>query len=122
MAEHDLEKVRRLAREGKVELANPEAAERMMAARRAKVPRDYTVTEAAIQAAWEHDGGKGIIVTWGTVSAGFGELTLHIDGDGKLTLDTETMGREFAQAVFKKLLDDAETDNESRLRASRVDS
>ena len=110
MAEHDLDEVRRLAREGKVDLANPEAAERMMAARRAGTPRDKTVTEVGIRAVWENDGGKGFIVTWGTVSAGFGELTLHVDKEGKVSLDTETMGREFAQAVFQKLLADAETD------------
>lgn len=101
---NDLDEVRRLAAEGKVELANPEAADRMVRANAERRPRDYTVTEATLRAAWEHDGGKGIAVDWGTVSAGFGEIVLHVNKDGKLTLDTETMGREFALAVFKKLV------------------
>jgi hypothetical protein len=66
-----------------------------------KGPPDYTVTEVGL------DCGKNyFIVTWGTVSAGFGELTFY-KKDGKIKVDTEAMGNRFCKEVLAKLVDTA---------------
>jgi hypothetical protein len=44
----------------------------------------------------------GFIVGWAAKGVGFGELTVGFEG-GKIKVDDECMGREFCDAVLKKL-------------------
>ncbi len=82
---------------GRVEFKNKEAVERMDI--RNPDP-DFTVTEAKVGTFDKN----WMVIEWGTVSAGFGELTLTIR-DGKLYMDTESMSRDFVKAVLAKLVD-----------------
>ena len=77
---------------------------------------DFSIVDAEITSIWgpwektEEDGTVrgnkgGFEVSWSTVSAGFGSLTVFIDRDGKLRADTETMGKEFCKSVLAKLVD-----------------
>lgn len=43
-------------------------------------------------------------------SEGFGQLGIIINESGKVFVDTEYMGREFAKQVLNKLVDDAEVE------------
>lgn len=49
---------------------------------------------------------SGLLINWGVENFGFGQLVLSFDKDGKLELDTETMGPEFVGAIFQKLAED----------------
>ncbi len=63
---------------------------------------DFTVTKAEIRTA----RSGLIIVSWQTVSAGFGELTLYRDKSTKKWMfDSECMSRRFCRDVLAKLAD-----------------
>ena len=53
----------------------------------------------------------GVEISWSTVSAGFGSLTLFVDRDGKLKADTEGMSKEFCKQVLLKLIEHMETND-----------
>jgi hypothetical protein len=65
------------------------------------VKPDFTVTRANIGFANE----TTIVIAWGTVSAGFGELTLYRDDCGDWLCDSECMGQEFVRSVLARLAD-----------------
>ncbi len=70
---------------------------------RKRGPPDFRVTEATLGAS-----GRGyFVVNWGTVSAGFGQLTMYKNEEGELEVDTEAMGRSFCVEVLTKLFDSA---------------
>ncbi len=93
------EKIRDLAKKGKIKFANPEALDRI----NTKSP-DFTVTEVrAVGFGGGHHGGMEI--SWATKSAGFGTLTFWTNKDGKITADTEGMSKEFCKEVFNKLVE-----------------
>jgi hypothetical protein len=82
---------------------------------------DFTVVEVSPKfwGEWEktsEDGEVrgnqgGVEISWSTVSAGFGSLTLFVDKNGKLKADTEGMGKEFCKQVLLKLIEQMETDD-----------
>jgi hypothetical protein len=60
---------------------------------------------------WRKRGFKGsnggFTVGWGMDEVGFGELTVKLDRNGKLLLNTEHMGRDFAKKILCALVDSA---------------
>jgi hypothetical protein len=48
-------------------------------------------------------------INWDSTE-GFGQLGIIINESGKVFIDTEYMGREFAKQVLNKLVDDAEVE------------
>ena len=87
---------------GRVEFRDGKAIERMDI----RNPKpDFTVTDAKVSQFEKN----WLVIEWGTVSAGFGELTLTVR-DGKLYFDTESMSREFVKAVLAKLVDTTRMD------------
>jgi hypothetical protein len=50
----------------------------------------------------------GMTISWGTVSAGFGMLTIMLTKDGKLVADTEGMGKTFCKGVLARLMNGLE--------------
>lgn len=79
-------------------------------------PNGFAIVEANAHfwGKWEKLSGEtrlgnngGMRVEWSTISAGFGSLTIWIDHDGKLRIDTEAMGKEFVMSVLSKLFDSA---------------
>ena len=76
---------------------------------------DWTVTVVRLENAWGkwrkiRDGKKigndgGFCLSWGTVSAGFGELTFYLLGN-KLYCDSECLGKEFVRKVLDKFMSD----------------
>ncbi len=79
---------------------------------------DFTVTEAVLESCWgpwddeensANNGNRGgFKICWGTKSAGFGEMCMVINHEGKLECDHETMGPEFVKEVLAKLVDNAQ--------------
>lgn len=69
------------------------------------------VESASLHYAWntspENGARFGVTVSWSAGKDGFGQTTLYVR-DGKLQLETETLGLEFAKEVFMKLLESAE--------------
>ena len=72
---------------------------------------DFTVVKATVESFWgkneRNDGG--MVVSWQTVSAGFGELTVYMK-DGQLRAETECMSKQFCKEVLNKLFDNCNTD------------
>lgn len=60
------------------------------------------ITTATVEA------GNGLLIYWDG-KPGFGRLSIKVK-DGKLKLDTEFMGKDFAKAVMSKLIDAAEVE------------
>lgn len=60
---------------------------------------------------WRKRGFKGsnggFTVGWGMDEVGFGELTVKLDRNGKLLLNTEHMGKDFAKKILCALVDSA---------------
>lgn len=50
---------------------------------------------------------KGFIIEWGAYGIGCGELTFRVDRKGKLEMDTECMGKEFAKKILLAFVDSA---------------
>jgi hypothetical protein len=82
---------------------------------------DFTITGARVVTfwgAWEREdpdgtirGNKGgIEVSWRTVSAGFGTITVVLNNDGKVEIDSEGMSKDFVKQVFCKLIDEAKSE------------
>jgi len=55
------------------------------------------------------DWQGGFNLTW-VAGCGFGLLGVTFHADGRITIDTECMGRRFASAVFRYILSNAEYD------------
>ena len=54
--------------------------------------------------------GEGVILSW-SANIGFGELTIYKrNADEKWHVDTECMGKDFAQMVLNKWVDDMEVE------------
>ncbi len=72
---------------------------------------DFTIVEATVNSFWGpwEEGGRGnkggMEISWSTVSAGFGSLTLHFSKEGELKVDSEGMGKDFCKSVLAKLID-----------------
>ena len=64
------------------------------------------VIRASLANAWRRGKKCGFVVSWETVSAGFGETDFVLE-NGKLTCYDETMGKEFVKEVLAKLADGA---------------
>jgi hypothetical protein len=84
---------------------------------------DFTVVDAQVTAFWgpwektDEEGNVrgnngGMEISCGTVSAGFGTLTITLTKDGKLKADTEGMGKKFCKEVLAKLIDSLEDEPE----------
>lgn len=84
---------------------------------------DFTVVDATVTSFWgpwektDEDGTVrgnkgGMEISWSTVSAGFGTLTICLRNDGKLWADTEGMGKKFCKEVLAKLIDSLEDEPE----------
>lgn len=72
---------------------------------------DFTITDVELLESWTtkssiNGGSCGLIIQWGTVSAGFGTVTLVIKDKG-IECDDENMGKDFVKEVFNKLIDKA---------------
>jgi hypothetical protein len=81
-------------------------ARRSLKTMRKAKPHDFTVTEANLSQVWQDKKVRCFVIEWGTVSAGYGTLTICQDKKtGKLTADKEAMGNDFCKAVFAKLVD-----------------
>jgi len=100
--DENVEKVRQLASEGKIEFSQPEAFARV----NMKTP-DFTITGVQLDHTWNEEGTnrKGFLLTWQTQSAGFGELVFIMWEDGSLHCDSETMSKSFVKSVFNYLVD-----------------
>jgi hypothetical protein len=60
---------------------------------------------------FDNDRYSGIRINWGSQGVGFGQLELFVEKEtGKLKIDTEYMGKNFAKQVFQALIDMAESD------------
>ena len=68
---------------------------------------DFTVTAATLSDAGKSEQGPYAVISWETVSAGFGTLTFYFE-DGKLKMDNEAMGDTFVAQVLLKLAESAE--------------
>jgi hypothetical protein len=90
-----------------IDVAVPEALEGLGKALRERTPLDFTVTHTKIRTAWSREGTKGFVVSWGTKSAGFGELTLYQNEDGSFRVDDECMGPDFCRKVILHLFKSA---------------
>ena len=67
---------------------------------------DFTVVSSILTdtwASWEKNQG-GIEISWATVSAGFGTLTITLTNDDKVKADTEGMSKKFCKEVVAKLV------------------
>lgn len=64
---------------------------------------DFTVTKAT-----PTFSSRGLFIAWETVSAGFGELSIFPDEDGRIVVDSEAMGKGFVAEVLVKMLEGAE--------------
>ncbi len=62
---------------------------------------DFTVTSATVTRTFK----QGFEVSWSTVSAGFGMLTIWTDDDGNIKADMEGMSKNFCKEVLAKLID-----------------
>src|SRR6266446_6394485 len=102
--EEEREKLLKLLKEGKVEW--PEVSKGCFERRISTDKPDFAVVEAHVKfwGPYERKQG-GMEISWGTVSAGFGILTIFLDKDGTLKADTEMMGKEFCKKVLCKLVD-----------------
>ena len=50
---------------------------------------------------------KGFVIAW-QANIGWGELSVYMTKDGKLLIDTECLGKDFAKQVLCQLVDEAE--------------
>lgn len=81
----------------------PEILEGMLNFMQGKKP-DFTVTHTQLDSAWDRGGSKGFLISWGTKSAGFGELAIFQTTEGELRIDNESMGPDFCKRVLFHLL------------------
>ncbi len=51
---------------------------------------------------------NGFYISWSKEGYGFGELTIFIQEDGKLFIDSECMGEDFVKEVFNEVINSAE--------------
>lgn len=68
---------------------------------------DFTVIETKLEGAGMDPTGHYFCISWGTKSAGFGELTFYTEG-GKLWVDSEGMSKKFQLEVLKHFIEQAE--------------
>jgi len=110
------EKAAKLIEEGKVEWS--EVGEEYFAkgGTIARHNPDLTLTSATLTSCWgpwqktykdghSHGNKGGFEISWGTVSAGFGVLTICITNEGTIKVDSECMDKEFCLKVLAKLLE-----------------
>ena len=107
----DKNKIVNLLKEGKVEVANQHltALESCFDVLKEGKKPDFTVTSAKLDCAGIDEGeGRGpwFVITWSTVSGGFGETTFFFKNE-KLCCDSESMSKKFVKDVLCKLVDDA---------------
>lgn len=81
----------------------PEVLEGMRETMKGKKP-DFTVTHTQLESAWSRGNSKGFMISWGTKSAGFGELAIFQTTEGDLRIDNEAMGPDFCKRVLFHLL------------------
>lgn len=81
----------------------PEILEGMRESMKGAKP-DFTVTHAQLETTWNRGGSKGFMISWGTKSAGFGELALFQTAGDRLRIDNEAMGPGFCKEVLFHLL------------------
>ena len=63
---------------------------------------DFTITGIDLHP-WKKEDSKGFVITWGTQSAGFGELTFYQE-NGEWHCDNEGMSNTFIRSVFEFLI------------------
>jgi len=55
--------------------------------------------------------GVGVMtISWTSTPLGFGEVTIQLDKNGKVEIDTESMGKKFFLKLMSKLYDKAEVE------------
>ena len=101
---NDLKKIKEAVEEGNVELQASDQCVTNMAVPGTGRKPDFTVTAAHLKGCWSRADSQGFVLGWETKSAGFGELTIYLEGD-TLHCDTEAMGKEFVREVFNKFTD-----------------
>lgn len=62
-----------------------------------------------VMSAEMYPSGDGFVIHWSAKNMGFGILVFKRDEDGKHSIDTEMMSKEFCAAVLMKLLDNSFT-------------
>jgi len=88
-------------------VASPECVSEALETFKTGRKPDFTVTRAYLSEAWNHEKSKGFEISWETVSAGFGSITVAVDQEtGKVRCDTESMSKRFVKEVFAKFVDD----------------
>ena len=109
-SEEERQKLIELLEEGKVEIS-PHGREYFQRAGKIdSVKPDFTLVkvEAAFWGPWEQAGYSskgGVELSWQTVSAGFGGLTLSLGPNGEFRVDNEGMSKEFCREVLLKWFD-----------------
>ena len=103
-----LEAMKEALENGKVKFACPnnELEEAFMSFASGR-KSDFTVTRAEISSIWHSKDSTGFEISWGTKSAGFGNIVISKDSEGNVRIDDECMGPEFCVNVFRKLIEDA---------------
>ena len=77
-----------------------------------KLAQDNGLDTAIVPWAGTLENGNGVIVfDWYVKGTGFGQMTMWVV-DGKLKIDTECMGPEFAKYLLSGIVDIAEIDYE----------
>jgi hypothetical protein len=68
---------------------------------------DLTVTSSAVNymGPGAAAGTQVLVLTWETVSGGFGELTIYLNDAGEVEIDSERMSKEFVKSVLAKWVD-----------------
>lgn len=51
---------------------------------------------------------KGFAIRWGAAGMGFGGVYFHVDKEGKTTVDTECMSKEFVKELLEYFVDNLE--------------
>jgi hypothetical protein len=112
MSETERETIKRLAKEGKVELSSEDEAALNRMTKPGIIYKvssepDFTLRKVQLTGATElEDGGYAFDLAWQTESAGFGHICFW-SKDSLLHCDNEAMGRDFLKKVVCKLVDDA---------------
>ena len=68
---------------------------------------DLTVSNVAVNYIGPLVDGcsQGLVLTWETVSGGFGELAIYFNETGEVEIDSERMSGDFVKSVLAKWVD-----------------
>ena len=105
-SEEDRQKITELIKAGRIEWSDQGKKYFERAGVIKTVNPDWGIVDVSVSFWGKSDRNQGgMEISWSTVSAGFGGLTVFVDKDGKLKADTECMSKDFCKSVLIKLID-----------------